>query len=349
MPDGNENYHSLSIDLIKFEQNVLLGKGRREHKAFTSLSKIEVITKENNSILLDYGDILVNTQKNLIKLKKVNDSDYISDLNYSTTNSFFRNWFDSNLYKNKIIDKDELITMVVKSHIKRSSHKHGNMIGSDVYDLLNNKNPKKIEDFTTNELIEAREKNINMWNHIRTKYKDKKFTEKVLIDKIRNAFVKQTIRDLNHRKNITLKKIDELSVIVENNDNPVKIIKDWVYSAQNKLMSAKEAKRKIARLQKEVDKYNSRLETLILVNLDKPSSKDRDEIQNIINNRKEDYNKEVNKILPNFHPKFHLGIRNLAENIDVIESEINIRLQSYMFSNTNYEQTNNEHDYKVKI
>jgi hypothetical protein len=332
--ENNNKYNNLPIEVIDFSQKMYFGKEKKQLPAFVSLSNIEILDNEDNHITLEPGDILVRTEKNLITINGKNNKYKVSPPNKYETKDVFENWVKNNLHE-EIVDESELIEMITIQNVKRKDPLVSSQPENQIFDLKNSKEKKRIEDYTVRELLEARNYNIDLWNKIRKNNKDDKFSTTYIIQGIRKQLIIAEIKYLIKRTQELQNKADELSVIVDNNDNPLKVLKDWFNSEQNKLMSAKEAKRKLNSVQKEIDSVQKRLESLKMININKPTSQDKEEINKIINKRKDAYQERISNIIPGFHPKYHFSLKRISSNLEIIESEINTRLQSYALSNLN--------------
>lgn len=328
-----ENIDKIPHEALSFEQQIFFkGKGRA-YPCHITRRTVQVSIDDSNTITINPGDALVKKEDTFLKLShdKISDAD-IRPISKSDIEVEIRNWVNTYWKGKNITDKDILIEVMTRNRMLFQNPQVAHEINSQPIDLRMNGERKDISEYSIKELMALRDVNIVFWNKLLRANQTNNLTKEQIIIEIRKNYIQMEAKKLRTRIKGIRDRLDELSVIAENNDNPLKIIKDLFSSDQVKLMSASQAKKKIGVLQKELEKVTKSYDILKTLNLEKPNGFDRDVINEVLANYKEQYNRDLKMVIPGIHPKYTQSVKKVASNLEVIESEINFRLKVYVLA-----------------
>ena len=320
------NKDQIPYEALAFNQEISFNARGQTYPCFISRKEISISIEEDNSISLNIGDVLVKKEDTFLKLSsdKITPEN-ISKVSRESTYEYISLWISTYWKEFEIQNKETLLSLMVDDRVSMQDpiflSKNENLI-----------NHQDISSHSINELINLRESNIKIWNKMMTLNAMKSTSKEQHIHEIRKSFVFLEKKSLVAKVKGIRKKLDELTIIADNNNNPIKIIKDIINYEQTKLMSAKQARKKIDILQAELNQITRQIDIVNTINLDKPNRLDNDLINEILKKHREQYNNELSKIIPNIQPKYAINARKIASKLESIENEIDFRLRAFVLA-----------------
>ena len=350
----DEQLEQIPYEALNFNLEIFFKEKNTHYPCYITRKKMKVSIDNENTLTVSPGDVLIHKEGTFLNLSSDKlGSNSVSKPIQNEVKNEIQNWMNIYWKDFSIQGKEILINLMVNNRIMMQDPTNlSDEYHFRLHDLELDGNKTTVDKFSLKELMRLRKNNIEKWNRVILANQTQKLSKEEIIHEIRKSYVYMEEKTLKAKVRGIRNKMDELTVIADNNNNPIKIIKDLISSEQKKLMSSKQAKKKIEILQKELTAISKQIAIIKTINLDKPNRLDNDLVNEILNKYKDNYNAEVSLIIPGIHPKYSQTIRRVASNLETIENEIDFRLRAYVLAQKterahSNELKNEEHSLKL--